>query len=297
MVMTRRGFSALVGVLAAGGALARPGVVLAGAKADKDLGSALAALEKRIDARLGVAVLDTATGRSWGHRTDERFPMCSTFKALLCGAVLARVDEGKERLDRRVRYTAGDLVTYSPTTKERVGTGMTMAEICEAAMTLSDNTAANLILDSLGGPAALTAFVRTLGDSVTRLDRRETELNTAIPGDPRDTTTPAAMAGNLQVLAVGNRLSAVSRDQFNVWMVATKTGDARLRAGLPKDWRVGDKTGTGDYGTANDVAVIWPPGRKPLVVSVYVTQTKASLDDRNAVIAEVGRLVRGVVEA
>ncbi|PWC52900.1 class A beta-lactamase [Azospirillum sp. TSO22-1] len=295
MILTRRGFSALVGALAAGGALARPGIALAAGKADKDLGGTLAALEKRIDARLGVAVLDTATGRSWGHRADERFPMCSTFKALACGAVLARVDEGKERLDRRVRYTAGDLVTYSPATKEGVGAGMTVAEICEAAMTLSDNTAANLILDSLGGPVALTAFVRSLGDAVTRLDRRETELNTAIPGDPRDTTTPAAMAGSLRALAVGDHLSASSREQFNAWMVATRTGDARLRAGLPKDWRIGDKTGTGDHGTANDVAVIWPPGRKPLVVSVYVTQTKASLDDRNAAIAEVGRLVRELV--
>jgi len=295
MILTRRGFSALVGSLAVGGALARPGMALAAGKADKDLAGTLAALEKRIDARLGVAVLDTATGRSWGYRADERFPMCSTFKALACGAVLARVDEGKERLDRRVRYTAGDLVTHSPVTKERVGDGMTVAEICEATMTLSDNTAANLILDGMGGPAALTAFVRSLGDSVTRLDRRETELNTAIPGDPRDTTTPAAMAGSLRALAVGDRLSAASREQFNAWMVATRTGDARLRAGFPKDWRVGDKTGTGAYGTANDVAVIWPPGRKPLVVSAYVTQSKASLDDRNAVIADVGRAVRGLV--
>lgn len=295
MTLTRRGFSALVGALVAGGALARPGLVFAAGKAEKDLAGALAALEKRIDARLGVSILDTGTGRSWGHRADERFPLCSTFKALACGAVLARVDEGKERLDRRVRYTAGDLVTYSPVTKEHVGEGMTVAEICEAAMTLSDNTAGNLILDSLGGPAALTAFLRTLGDSVTRLDRRETELNTAIPGDPRDTTTPAAMAGSVRTLAVGNRLSAASRDQFNAWMVATKTGDARLRVGFPKEWRIGDKTGTGDYGTANDVAVIWPPDRKPVVVSAYVTQTKASLDDRNAVIAEVGRLARTLV--
>lgn len=296
VVLTRRVFSALVGALAAGGALARPGAAFAADKADKDLGRALAALETRIDARLGVNVLDTATGRTWGHRADERFPMCSTFKALACGAVLARVDEGKERLDRRVRCTAGDLVAYSPTTKERVGDGMTMAEICEAAMTLSDNTAANLILDSLGGPAALTAFLRTLGDATTRLDRRETALNTAIPGDPRDTTTPAAMAGSIRALAVGDRLSAASRDRFAAWMVASKTGDARLRAGLPKNWRVGDKTGTGDYGTANDVAVVWPPGRAPLVVSAYITQSKASLDERNAVIAAVGRLVREWVD-
>ncbi len=297
MTLTRRAFSALIGSLAAGGAMLRPGLVHAAAGTGDGVAGALAALEKRIGARLGVAALDTGTERFWGHRADERFPMCSTFKLLAGAAVLARVDEGRETLDRRIRFQDGDLVTYSPVTKERVRDGMTLAELCEATMTLSDNTAANLILDSLGGPSAVTGFVRSVGDTATRLDRRETDLNTAIPGDPRDTTTPRAMTATLRALVLGDRLSPASREQLAAWLVANKTGDARLRAGVPKGWRVGDKTGTGAYGTANDVGVIWPANRKPLIVSVYITETKASLDERNAVTAEVARVVVGALNA
>lgn len=298
MTLTRRAFSALFGSLVAGGAMVRPGLVHAAAGTGDGVPGALAALEKRIGARLGVAALDTGTERFWGHRADERFPMCSTFKLLASAAVLARVDEGRETLDRRIRFGAADLVTYSPVTKERVGgEGMTLAELCEATMTLSDNTAANLILDSLGGPSAVTGIVRSVGDTATRLDRRETDLNTAIPGDPRDTTTPRAMTGTLRALVLGDRLSPASRERLAAWLVANKTGDARLRAGVPKGWRVGDKTGTGAYGTANDVGVIWPANRKPLIVSVYITETKASLDDRNAVTAEVARVVAGALAA
>lgn len=301
VTLTRRRVSALLGAMLAGGALTRPGLALAAfdnavhdqtkpAPAKHGLTGRFAAIERRIGGRLGVAVLDTQTGRSWHHRAAERFPMCSTFKALACGAVLARVDAGKEDLNRRIRFAASDLVTYSPVTKERAGgDGMTLAEICEAGMTLSDNTAANLILDSLGGPQAVTAFARSLGDRETRLDRRETELNSAIPGDPRDTTTPAAMVSDLRALLLGDRLSAASRRQLAVWMEANKTGDAKLRAGLPKDWRIGDKTGGGDHGSTNDVAVIWPPGHKPLVVAVYITECAASFDDRDAAIADVAR--------
>ncbi|HYG91670.1 MAG TPA: class A beta-lactamase [Azospirillum sp.] len=296
MMLTRRAFSALVGSLVAGGAVARPGIVYAAAGTGNDLTGTLAALEKRLGARLGVAALDTGTEQFWGYRADERFPLCSTFKLLASAAVLARVDAGRESLSRRIRFETGDLVTYSPITKDRVGgDGMTLAELCEATMTLSDNTAGNLILDSLGGPSGVTEFARSLGDSVTRLDRRETELNTAIPGDPRDTTTPKAMVANLRSLVLGDRLSPASRDQLTAWMVANKTGDARLRAGVPTGWRVGDKTGSGAYGTANDVGVIWPANRRPLVVSVYLTETKASLGDRDAVIAEVARVLAGAM--
>ena len=218
--------------------------------------------------------------------------MCSTFKVLACAAVLARVDAGRESLDRRIRFAASDLVTYSPVTKGRVGgDGMTLAELCEAGITQSDNTAGNLILASLGGPSSVTAYARDLGDSVTRLDRTETSLNEAAPGDPRDTTTPRAMTANLQTLVVGTALSQPSSDQLTAWLVANQTGGAKLRAGLPRNWRVGDKTGGGDWGTTNDVAVIWPPGGKPVFVSVYITETKASFDVRNAAIAAVGRAV------
>nr|6TY6_A Chain A, Beta lactamase (GNCA4-2) [synthetic construct]6TY6_B Chain B, Beta lactamase (GNCA4-2) [synthetic construct]6TY6_C Chain C, Beta lactamase (GNCA4-2) [synthetic construct] len=255
------------------------------------LSEQLAELEKRSGGRLGVAVLDTATGRRFGYRGDERFPMCSTFKALLAAAVLARVDQGKENLDRRITYGKEDLVDYSPVTEKHVGDGMTVAELCEAAITYSDNTAANLLLEALGGPAALTAFLRSIGDNVTRLDRWEPELNTAAPGDPRDTTTPAAMAATLRTLLLGDVLSPASRQQLVDWLIANKTGDKRLRAGLPADDRVGDKTGTGEHGTTNDIAVVWPPNRAPIFLAVYLTESQVDADARDAVIAEVARLV------
>ena len=258
-----------------------------------DAANELVRIEAGSGGRLGVAVDDTATGRSYGHRANERFPMCSTFKLLACGAVLRRPDAGHEDLNRRIRFAASDLVPYSPITKDRVGgDGMTVAELCHAALTRSDNTAGNLILASLGGPSAVTAFARSLGDPLTRLDRIETALNEAAPGDVRDTTTPAAMAANLRLLVTEDRLSRPSRDQLITWLVANQTGGARLRAGLPADWRVGDKTGSGDRGTANDIAVIWPSGHKPLIVCVYLTDTKAGNDDCNATIAAVAKSVR-----
>jgi beta-lactamase class A len=259
-----------------------------------DFKTRIGALEKKSGGRLGVAVLDTETGDRAGHRADERFALCSTFKFLASAFVLARVDRGEERLDRRVVFAKGDLVTYSPATEKRVGgDGMTVAEICEAAVQLSDNTAGNLLFASFGGPAGLTAYLRSLGDEVSRLDRIETELNTAIPGDPRDTTTPTAMLADMQKLLVGEALSPRSREQLIGWLVGNKTGDARLRAGLPMDWRVGDKTGTGDNGAANDVAIAWPPGRPPVLIAAYFAESPISGGERNAVLAEVGRIAAG----
>ena len=257
-----------------------------------DLARALTRIEAASGGRLGVAVLDLALGQRSGHRSTERFPLCSTFKVLACGALLSRVDKGLEDLERRILFEPKDVVTYSPITKDRVGRGgMTLAELCEAALTQSDNTAGNLILASLGGPSAVTAFAHALGDPSTRLDRIETDLNEATPGDIRDTTTPAAMADDLLSLVVGDRLSGRSREQMTAWLVANQTGGAKLRAGLPRDWRVGDKTGGGDWGATNDIAVVWPPGRKPLIACVYLTETKASFADRNATIAAVGRAI------
>jgi beta-lactamase class A len=236
----------------------------------------LATIERESGGRLGVAVLDTLSGARAGHRVDERFPMCSTFKLLAAAAVLKRADTGAERLDRRVRIEATDLLSYAPVTKTRAGADMTIMELCEAAMIVSDNTAANLLLATLGGPAGLTEFARALGDTVTRLDRIEPELNEAIPGDPRDTTSPAAMASNLRALTLGDALAPSSREKLTAWLVANKTGDARLRAGLPRDWRVAEKTGTGERGTANDVGLAWPPSlslpsRGPIIVTAYLT--------------------------
>jgi beta-lactamase class A len=284
---TRR---ALLGPMLAAPALALLSSTVRAAGADAT--ARLASLEDKNGGRLGVAALDSATGRRIAHRPDERFAMCSTFKFLAAACVLARVDRREERLDRRITFTEQDLVTYSPVTKERIGgSGMTLAELCEAAMTVSDNTAGNLLLASFGGPAGLTAYARSLGDQVTRLDRVETDLNEATPGDPRDTTTPAAMLENLYRLVLSDALSPASRQQLTDWLVANKTGDKRLRAGLPRDWRIGDKTGSGMHGAANDIAVAWPPGRAPIIVAAYFAESPASAEDRNTVLADVARIV------
>lgn len=258
----------------------------------EDTVSLLRHLEQQKGGRLGVAMLDTASGRRAAYRGDELFPMCSTFKFLAAALMLARIDRGEERLDRRIVFAASDLVPYSPVTKDHAGPGgMTVDAICEAAMILSDNTAGNLMLASFGGPAGLTAFVRTLGDPVARLDRIETELNEGARDDPRDTTSPLAMLGTMQKLVAGNVLSAGSRERLTGWLAANRTGDKRLRAGLPAAWRVGDKTGTGGNGSANDIAVAWPPGRAPVFIAAYYTGSTISDEARSAVIAEAGRIV------
>lgn len=252
----------------------------------------LAALEARAGGRLGVAALDTGTGRRIAHRGEERFPMCSTFKVLLAGAVLARVEKGQERLDRPIAYTKADLLEYAPVATARLAEGrMTVEALCAAAVEASDNTAANLLLQALGGPGEVTAFARGLGDPVTRLDRTEPTLNTALPGDPRDTTTPAAMVESLKAMLLGGGLEPDSCQRLEGWMRGSLTGGDRLRAGLPATWTIGDKTGTGDRGTVNDVAILRPPGRAPILVAAYYTGSRAPLKDRNAVLAEVGRIV------
>ena len=282
--------TALLGSLLVAPALLGPRA-LARALSDADAQASFAALERDNGGRLGVFILNVATGARVSHRADERFALCSTSKFLAAALVLTRVDRGEERLDRRVIFSADNLVAYSPATEKRVGeAGMTVAEICEAALTLSDNTAENLLLGSFGGPARLTDYARSLGDGLTRLDRTETALNEATPGDPRDTTTPAAMLENLRKIVLGDALSKTSREQLIAWMVANKTGDKRLRAGLPKDWRVGDKTGSGGHNTTNDIAVVWPPSGGPLIVTAYYAESPASDDQRNGVLAEVGRL-------
>jgi len=256
----------------------------------------LAAIEARVAGRLGVSIVDTDSGFAAGYRDNERFPMCSTFKALAAAAVLERVDKQLDDLSRRIVFTREELVPYSPETgKHTGGKGMTLSELCEAAVTLSDNTAGNLLLASIGGPAGLTAFTRRLGDTVTRLDRTEPTLNESLPGDPRDTTSPAAMLATLRTLLLGNRLSPRSRERWLAWLEGNRTGDKRIRAGLPKGWRVGDKTGTGERGTANDVALVWPPGRGPIIVTAYLTATTAAAGERDAALADVGRLAASIV--
>ena len=253
------------------------------------LGQEVSRLERESGGRLGFAVLDTGSGMRFTHRGDERFPMCSTFKLLLVAATLARVERGEDALGRRVAVRKEDLVPWAPFTETRVGGEASVEELCAAAMTQSDNVAANLLLPAIGGPAGIGAYARTLGDVHTRLDRMETELNSALPGDERDTTTPLAMLGNLQALLLGEALAPASRQRLERWLRANRTGDARLRAGLPGDWQAGDKTGSGANGTTNDIAILWPPRRAPLLVAAYLTGSQLDSDNRDRLHASLAR--------
>lgn len=246
--------------------------------------------ELRLRARLGVVIRDTGSGRAWQHRADERFPMCSTFKALAVGAVLAKVDAGQEDLSRRIVFGADQLVTYSPITQHRTGgAGMTLGELCAATLATSDNTAGNLVLRAAGGPEGLTGYLRSIGDGVTRLDRWETALNEARPGDPRDTTSPAAITATLERLVVGNTLSPASRAQLLGWLLGNQVSGTKLKAGLPAGWRVADRTGAGAFGTNNVVGAIYPPGRKPVLVGIFATDTEAPATATNAAMADLAR--------
>lgn len=264
------------------------------------LPAAFAAIERREGGRLGVAVLDTGSGRRAEHRAAERFPMASTFKMLLAGAVLARIDAGQESPDRRIRFRRGDLVTYSPVTQGQAGGGgMTVAAILEAMMVLSDNTAANLLLATLGGPEGMTAFLRRLGDGVTRLDRIETAMNEGRPGDPRDTTTPTAMLATMRALTLGEALSAASRARLVSLMEGNRVSGNLLRARLPQGWRVGDRSGAGGFNTRGVAGLVWPSGgRAPLLVTAYLTEgPQQTLAARDAVLAEVGATIYAAYEA
>ncbi len=276
----------------AAAALAAP-LVHAKPKIDPD-GRKLPTLERKSGGRLGVCVLDTGTGRTLGHRMDERFAMCSTFKMALAAAILQQVDQGKLALDTMVPYTKADLVAYAPVTEVNLPKGgMTIGDLAQAAQKQSDNAAANLLLKQIGGPEGFTQFFRAIGDGVTRLDRYEPHMNDVKPGDERDTTTPAAMAATMAKILTGDLLAPASRALLIEWMIETKTGAKRIRAGLPGDWRAGDKTGTSNDGKYNDIAIAWPPGRAPLIITAYFNAPAASNemnDEDQAVLAEVGRI-------
>nr|WP_067828450.1 class A beta-lactamase [Nocardia inohanensis] len=249
-------------------------------------GDRLRTLEQEHTARVGLAGIDTGTGRSYAYRGDERFGMGSTFKPLACAALLRAHPLGTGYFDQLVRFTQDEVVTNSPIAETRVATGMTVRELCDAAITRSDNTAGNQLLKLLGGPEALTAFLRSIGDQVTRLDRWEPLLNSNIPGDERDTTTPAALAADYRLLVVGDGLAEPERQQLTAWLLDNKTGGPRIRAGIPADWKTGDKTGSGDYGVANDVAVTWPAGvSAPLVIAVLTTKTEPGAQADNPLVA------------
>ena len=243
-------------------------------------------IESQLNARVGYAQLDFSNGLLIeGYRSQERM---STFKVLLCSAVLSRVDSGLEQLDRRIRYRQSDLIEYSPITKEHLSEGMTVAELCNATITMSDNTAANLLLSSIGGPKELTKFLRKVNDQTTRLDRWEPMLNESLPEDERDTTTPEAMSKTLFTLLTGKALTASSQQQLINWMEADKVGDPLLRSVLPKGWFIADKTGAGEQGSRGIVAVLGPDGKPSRIVIIYLTGSSATMDERNKQIAEIG---------
>ncbi len=253
--------------------------------------SELAALETRFGGRLGVIAVDTVTGAAVGHRPDERFLLASTAKVPIVAAILRRAEQEQGLLERLIRYDRSALLEYAPATTANLATGMTVAALCQAAITVSDNTAANLLFDLLGGPAAATAFVRTLGDMTTRLDRLEPELNLTTPGDQRDTTTPRAITADLQALTLGDALDPAGRDRLNGWLAANTTGARQIRAGLPPGWQVGDKTGSGLQGESNDIAIARPPGRPALLISVYTAPTDPENDTGPATIVTAATIV------
>lgn len=266
------------------------------ASAELDPAAEIAALEASVRGRIGVSAVDTGSGRRIDHRGDERFAMCSTFKWLLAAAVLARVDDATLALLKRIPYGADDLLAHSPVTRAHVGEGaMDIEDLCAAIMEESDNGAANLLLRTIGGPASVTAYARSIGDTLTRLDRTELALNENRPGDPRDTTTPNAMTADLQRVLLGDALTLRSRALLTGWMKNCQTGLDRLRAGLPRNWSVTDKTGTGtgsgSTAAANDVAVAWPPGRPPILIASYISGSPASPDTQSAAHAQIARII------
>ncbi len=263
-----------------------------GVRADnqKSLSSQLAEIEHEFGGRLGVAALDTGSGRRIAYRADERFPMCSTFKFLLGAGILQQ--GGLQALDQWLAYSQTDLLEWAPVTAKHLSDGgMSVGDLCAAAIQYSDNTAANLLLRRMGDPAKLTEYIRSLGDPVTRLDRTEPSLNTAIPGDERDTTSPASMVADLQRLLLGDQLSVAARGELDAWLAGNTTGKNRIRAGLPPDWKVGDKTGTGENGAVGDIAIVRPPGRPPILIAIYLVGSGAKIDLLEKAIARAAAII------
>jgi beta-lactamase class A len=271
--------------------IALPGLMIRPAFAQA-AAPAFEAYERETGGRIGVHAENLTTGAKIAWRADERFVMCSTFKASLAAFVLAQVDRGQERLDRMIGFGPKDLLDYAPAARQNLTKGeMSVADMCQAIVELSDNTCANRLLAEVGGPAALTEFWRLTGDATSRLDHNEPELNRSPPGDPHDTTTPAAMAANVRRFVLGEVLSATSRQRLTGWMENCKTGNNRLRAGLPKEWRIGDKTGNNGKDAAGDIAVAWPRPDAPIVISVYTQGGSPTAAQLEAVFTEIGRMV------
>jgi beta-lactamase class A len=286
-VATRRTF--LSGAIALVAATGCAGPVR---RRDAETMAELEAIHARIGGRLGVYVLETRSGFELAYRAHERFAMCSTFKLLLAGAILARVEAGELTLQQKVPLNEADMISHAPVTASRVAEGsISVGDLCAAVIEVSDNPAANLLLGLIGGPAGLTQFLRGIGDSVTRLDRMELELNTNLPGDPRDTTTPHAMVHSAQTLLLRDVLNEESRARLIRWLRGSTTGLGRIRAGLPSHWQAGDKTGTGANGAANDVVIAWPATGSIAIAAVYMSESKEPRATLEQAHAEVGSLI------
>ncbi|MEK5165774.1 class A beta-lactamase [Paenibacillus sp. FSL R5-0527] len=248
-------------------------------------------LEQKFNARLGVYAIDTGTNRTVAYRADERFAYASTFKALAAGVLLQQ--NSLEKLDEIITYTQDDLVSHSPITEQHVDTGMTLGEICKAAIQYSDNTAANLLLTSLGGPEGFATALQRIGDDQTKPARYETELNEAVPGDIRDTSTPRALATSLKSFTLDDTILPEKRSILTDWLIGNTTGDHLIRAGVPVGWKVGDKSGGGYYGTRNDIAIVWPPGKDPLIIAILSSRDTQDAGYDDALIAEAAEVVVG----
>ncbi len=258
----------------------------------RDLEEKLATLEASVPGRLGVCALDTSNNQFFSYRAEERFPLCSTFKVMDVAAILKKSMSDPEFLNKRIRYQESDLLTeWNPITQQHIAEGMTIEELCAAAMSYSDNSAANFLANQLGGPKAITAFARSIGDTTFRLDHLEPELGSAIPGDLNDTTTPMAMTESLRTIMLGTIFSPALRTKMQTWFKENTTGNTCIRAGVPIGWTVGDKTGAGDYGTRNDIALLWPTQGAPIVLSIYFTQFQKEAPRRDDVIVAATKIL------
>ncbi|MDW3137643.1 CARB family carbenicillin-hydrolyzing class A beta-lactamase [Vibrio sp. 1288] len=248
-------------------------------------------LEQQTSSRIGVSVWDTQADERWDYRGDERFPLMSTFKTLACAKMLSDMDSGKLSKNATAKVDERSIVVWSPVMDKLAGQNTRIEHACEAAMLMSDNTAANLVLNEIGGPKAVTMFLRTIGDKATRLDRIEPRLNEATPGDSRDTTTPNAILNTLRTLVEGETLSYESRVQLKIWMQDNKVSDSLMRSVLPTGWSIADRSGAGGHGSRGINAIIWKENHRPVYISIYVTETELSLQARDQLVAQISQLI------
>ena len=246
-------------------------------------------IESQLGARIGVSIYDATDNKLWNYNGDTRFPLMSTFKTLACAKLLVDVEKGLQSFDTSSVITASSIIAWSPTTEKLIGESISLKQACSAAMIMSDNTATNIVLSGIEGPKALTQFMRSIGDEVTRLDRNEPDLNEALDGDKRDTTTPNAMVKSLHTLLFGDVLSQASKAQLKQWMIDNKVTGSLFRSVLPDNWSIADRSGAGGNGSRGITAVVWSDKRSPLIISVYLTQTDASFALRNKAIANIGK--------